>query len=196
MRAKTQFSTQYPHELDDLAEQVGDFIQYWGFKKVHGRIWTHLFVSDHPLDAGDLCKRLKISKALVSMSIADLLEYEVIQEVGKGEQGTLQYCANPDVTRVIFNVLRRRERKLMASIESAHQLLEKSANLDQTGNQGLDSARIHYMGEMISTAKAALETLIAMGPAEGAEITDRFQSMTDVLSLISQTPTQNPQRSK
>jgi len=196
MRAKTQFSTQYPHELDDLAEQVGDFIQYWGFKKVHGRIWTHLFASDHPLDAGDLCKRLKISKALVSMSIADLLEYEVIQEVGKGEQGTLQYAANPDVTRVIFNVLRRRERKMMANIESAHQLLEKSADLDHAASQGLDAARIRYMGDMIGTAKAALETLIAMGPAEETEITDRFKSMSDVLSHLSQTSTQVPNRSR
>jgi DNA-binding transcriptional regulator GbsR (MarR family) len=192
MRAKTQFSTQYPHELDDLAEQVGNFIQYWGFKKVHGRIWTHLFVTDHPLDAGDLCKRLKISKALVSMSIADLLEYEVIQEVGKGDQGTIQYAANPDVTRVIFNVLRRRERKMMANIESAHQLLEKSADIDHASAQGLDSARIRYMGEMIGTAKAALEMLIAMGPAEGAEITDRFKSMSDVLSYLSP---QSPQGS-
>ena len=101
MKAKTKFSIHYPSELDALAEQVGEFIQYWGFKKVHGRIWTHLWLSDHPLDAGDLGKRLQISKALVSMSIADLLEYDVIQEVGRGEQGTTLYRSNPDQTQVI-----------------------------------------------------------------------------------------------
>lgn len=185
MRAKTQFSTEVPHELEDLAEQVGDFIQYWGFKKVHGRIWTHLFLSNHPLDAGDLCKRLNISKALVSMSIADLLEYEVIQEVGKGEQGTLLYRANPDVTRVIFNVLRKRERKMLASVESSHALLVKTAGVDPKASGNLDPERIQYMGEMIRTAQGALETLISFGPGEQeTQITDRFKLMSEGLAQM------------
>ncbi len=167
-----------------MADRVGDFIQYWGFKKVHGRIWTHLFVSDHPLDAGDLCRRLNISKALVSMSIADLLEYEVIQEIGKGEQGTIQYQANPDVTRVIFNVLRKRERKMMSSIQSAQQVLEKASSQGGDASDGLDSKRVVYLGEMIRTAKGALEALIALGPSDDSDITDRFQSMSQAFGAV------------
>ena len=180
MRAKTQFSTEFPTELEALADQVGEFIQYWGFKKVHGRIWTHLFVSNHPLDAGDLCKRLNISKALVSMSIADLLEYEVILEVGKGEQGTTLYSANPDVTHVIFNVLRKRERKMLAAVEAAHALLVKSGN-PGSGSSSLDRERVAYLGEMVGTAQAALEMLISMGPGEVGQITDRFKTMSEAL---------------
>ena len=47
----------YP-ELDELAEFVGEFIQYWGFKRIHGKIWAHLFLSEVPLDATTLVSSL------------------------------------------------------------------------------------------------------------------------------------------
>lgn len=56
-----------PPELEDLANEVGDFICYWGFKKIHGRLWTHIYLARVPLDAGQLMQRLKVSKALISL---------------------------------------------------------------------------------------------------------------------------------
>lgn len=106
-----------PPEMEDVASQIGEFIEYWGFKNVHGRIWTHLFLAETPLDASDIVERLCISKALVSMSISDLLEYEVIQFAGKSERSTVLYKANPNVTSVIVNVLRKRERRMLSRID-------------------------------------------------------------------------------
>ena len=55
-------------QLNKLADEVGELVYNWGLKRVHGRIWTHLFLSNRPLDASDLVKRLDISKALISIS--------------------------------------------------------------------------------------------------------------------------------
>lgn len=117
-----------PPELEDVVNQIGEFTQHWGFKNVHGRIWVHLFLTSEPLDAADLIERLKISKALVSMSINDLIDYDVIQANGKSSRGSTLYRANPDVISVIENVLRKRERHMLSRISTATRLLKKLSN--------------------------------------------------------------------
>src|ERR1700730_8342606 len=96
-----------PPELEELAGEVGDFICYWGFKKIHGRLWTHIYLATLPVDAGQLMQRLKVSKALISLYLHDLLKYDVIIESGKSTRSTQTYVANPEVLDVILNVLRR-----------------------------------------------------------------------------------------
>lgn len=148
-------------ELEEIAEQIGSFIQYWGFKKIHGRIWTHIFLSDYPLDAAELMRRCKISKALASISLRDLLDYRVILESGKTPEGTQGYRANPDIPDVIFGVLRAREKKMLSQIHSAHRLLKNLPNAEVT-SQKLDPARIKSLGEMIEFAENGLEQVLAL----------------------------------
>lgn len=148
-----------PPELEDVASQIGEFIEYWGFKNVHGRIWTHLFLSDHPLDAGELVDRLHISKALVSMSISDLLEYDVIQIAGKGPRGTVTYRANPDVTTVITNILRKRERRMLSRTSSAVRLL-RDLPLESRGNCEFSETRVKALADMVGAAETALDGIL------------------------------------
>ncbi len=150
-------------ELAEVAEQVGTFIQYWGFKRIHGRIWTHLFLAKTPLDAAELMRRCKISKALASISLRDLLEYRVILEAGKTADGTQGYRANPDITDVIFGVLRAREKKMLSQIHSSHRLL-KNLPAGELDKQQLDSERIQALGEMIEFAENGLDTVLALSP--------------------------------
>ena len=168
--------TKLPPELEDLADQIGQFIEYWGFKKVHGRIWTYLYLSRQPLDAAEIRQKMGVSKALVSMSLADLLEYEVIQELGKGSRGTQVYRANPDLSQVIFGVLRKRERKMISQIQAAHRLVSGLKPEDQQVLQ-LDPARLKALGEMIEGARSGLEALMAIGPID-PELVKQFIGMS------------------
>lgn len=121
----------FPPELEELASEVGEFICYWGFKKIHGRIWTHIYLAEQALDAGQLMQRLKVSKALISLSLNDLLKYDVILEAGKSSRGTQTYLPNPDVLDVILNVLRRRERKMLTKAETSHKMLSSLSEESQ-----------------------------------------------------------------
>jgi DNA-binding transcriptional regulator GbsR (MarR family) len=138
-------------ELEELAEQVGEFIRYWGFKKVHGKIWLHLFLSPEPLDAADLMARLKISKALVSMSLQDLIDYRVILPMGKGPKGTLVYQSNPAIMESILNVLRSRERKLLARIQASYKTVRKSSEKE------IDTEKAKVLGQMLDSAESLLD---------------------------------------
>ena len=148
-------------ELQDLAEQVGEFIEYWGFKRVHGRLWTHLYLSAHPMDAAAFMERLGISKALVSMTLSDLLEYEVILRAGKSPRGTELFVANPDTTTVILNVLRSREKRMLGRIEAAFRSL-KSLPARDLASMELDEGRTRSMGDLIQGAEDAIEGIIAL----------------------------------
>lgn len=154
-----------PPELEDLANEVGDFICYWGFKKIHGKIWTHIFLSAQPIDAGQLMQRLAVSKALISLSLNDLLRYDVILESGKSSRGTQTYVANPDVLDVILNVLRRRERKMIAKAETSHKMLS-SLNPESLRRAALSSERIQAIGVIISQAQNALLSLLELSTVD------------------------------
>ena len=149
------------HELQGLADQVGEFIGYWGFKKVHGRIWTHLFLSEQPLDAAQIIERLGISKALVSISLKDLSEYHVISEVGRSARGTTLYTANPQIAEVILNVLRQREKQMLAKIQLAHRGLKELPELARAA-AGVSDTRLAQIEEMIDFAVQSLDQMLGL----------------------------------
>ena len=163
-----------PPELEDVANQVGEFIEYFGFKKVHGRIWTHLFLSPVALDATDLVERLSISKALVSMSIADLLTHEVIEISGKGSRGTSCYRANPQVTKVIMNVLRKRERRMLSRVNASIKLLK-----GVSASKVVASERVESLSTLVTSAEDILDTVLQMGQADFGI----FSSFLDIPAL-------------
>ncbi len=159
-----------PPELDNLANEIGDIICYWGFKKIHGRLWTHIYLSEEALDAGQLMQRLKVSKALISLSINDLLRQEVIIEAAKSPRGTQTYVANPNVLNVIQNVLRRREQKMLARTEASAKQL-RDMNPSSLHEAQLHSSRLHSLTTMIDQAIVALNGLLDLKPVD-------FQSWT------------------
>ena len=160
-------------EVEDLAAQIGEFIHYWGFKRIHGRIWSHLYLAQKPLDAADLVRQMKISKALVSISLRELLDYEVIEEVGKSNRGTHLYRTNPDIMKVILSVLRQREKRILARIQAAQETLERVPQEERTRN-GLSEKHILNLGEIVTRAQLALEGFVAMRSVDFGDWREAF----------------------
>lgn len=111
------------NEINQFAEEVSELLYNWGFKRVHGRIWTHLYLSERALDASDLVKRLDISKALISISLRELLDFEIITEIGKSPKGTNLYQTNPNLTQVFVHIMKKREQALLARLQLAQEKL-------------------------------------------------------------------------
>lgn len=144
-----------PAELLRLSEEIGRFIHYWGFKQVHGRIWTQLYLSEEALDAAELMSRLGISKALVSMSLAELVEHDVVVESSKGPRGTLLYKANPDVVDVILKVVRRREKEMLAHAREAIDSVD-ALPAETRERWKLSSERLGSLSEFVQSAQEVL----------------------------------------
>jgi DNA-binding transcriptional regulator GbsR (MarR family) len=138
-------------ELKELARLVGDFIEYWGFKAVQGRMWCYLYMTKEPLNSRQLAQLLEISPALVTQSAQVLLEYRVILEAEKGANGVLRFQANPNVNEAISAVLSQRESAMLAQVAVAQKSLSKMHYAD------LDSARVKQVGQWVGLARQLLE---------------------------------------
>lgn len=147
-------------EALELARQIGLFMEYWGFKQIHGRVWTLMFLSPNPIDANFLQKHLEISKALTSMTLKDLLHYNVIVEIEKGQPGTQKYRINENITEVILDVIRRRELKLLNETMAGYKALEAAQK--KSASEDIDPNRLKDLGQMIDTSLALLTSMTSL----------------------------------
>ncbi|MFQ5825270.1 MAG: GbsR/MarR family transcriptional regulator [bacterium] len=106
----------FEEKKQQLAESVGTFIKYWGFKEIHGRIWVHVYLSNNPITAKELTKTLGVTKGLVSTALSELIAYQVIEKVNIGNVKSPGYQSNTDLVQVISNILRNRELKMTTKI--------------------------------------------------------------------------------
>lgn len=149
-----------PSEIKQLADQVGSFIQYWGFKKIHGQVWAHIWLSQKPIDATTLVKRLHVSKALVSLAIKDLMKYEVVKVSGQGDRRKILLVPNTDVQTVISNVLKLREDRMLCALAESQEKVE-GLSPHTKEHFGLCTERLEQMKWMTSMAQLALGTLVS-----------------------------------
>jgi DNA-binding transcriptional regulator GbsR (MarR family) len=144
-------------ELQELSLSIGDFIRYWGFRRIHGAIWTQLYLSQFPLSCSQLVKNLGLSKALISPALEELCHYKLIEEVPSHNDKTKIYQAASNVNDVIKKILKTREKIMMKEI--THHF---SKFLDKTSqNDLLDQNRIQNLQEMIMSANLLLELIVS-----------------------------------
>jgi DNA-binding transcriptional regulator GbsR (MarR family) len=162
--SKKETSANLLAELSELEKQVGNFMQHWGFKKIHGRIWVHLYTSNQALDSISLMKRLNVSKGLMSLALRELLEFDVIKTQSVGKHGSVFYEANLDLTQVITHVLRQREAAMMKSTLGCLAKLMKFKKND-IQKLGLNYERIENINQLTMTAHSTLQMLISQSAA-------------------------------
>ncbi len=145
--------------LQDLSNAVGDFIRYWGFRRIHGQLWTQIYLSKEPLSGAELMRNLAVSKALVSPALAELENYNLIQAI-EVDGRTKRYKAHPDVFKVIRDILKNRERKLILEAQKNFEALNKTVQSASEASQLIDVERLQKTGEMISMALVAADLII------------------------------------
>ncbi|MBX9767093.1 MAG: hypothetical protein K2X47_07475, partial [Bdellovibrionales bacterium] len=145
--------------LRRLSLSVGDFIRYWGFRRIHGAIWTQLYLSSVPLSCADLTDRLGLSKALISPALGELCKYGLISDAPAPNEKTKVYLATENITDVVQRVLKNREAKMLKRIVSDFSSFE----LTDASSADLNPTRIKALGEMIASAYLILESILDNG---------------------------------
>ncbi len=143
-------------KIQQFSSLVGDFIRYWGFRKIHGQIWAAIYLSRSPLSGIDLVKILDVSKALVSPALKELEDEGLIFQTKSENSKTKRYEAEENVTEVIHNVLKRRERPMLDRISKKFEALKNH----QGSEQYLDPLRLNNVDTMIQTAQMGLIFLL------------------------------------
>lgn len=149
----------------EVCAAVGAFIESWGFRSIHGRVWTLLALSSRPLSQSEVAERLKVSRSLVHLAVAELTELALVRQVGP--QRNAPYEARMDVWPTITGVLRQREWML---IETARVALEAlRVELEARPRAGYELRRVEVLLLMTELAQAALRGLFALSIPESLE---------------------------
>jgi DNA-binding transcriptional regulator GbsR (MarR family) len=156
---KNKKKAEMPSEYYQVLKNVGSFMEYWGFKAVHGKIWACIFLAKDPVDANFIISQLQLSKAAISLGIKDLLYYNVILEVEKEGPSTQKYVSNPDLVDVICNVLRQREKKMLQTIVGFSKSLSEKTTSSESG---LDAQRVQQLKKMSEQAHTILDQILQM----------------------------------
>ncbi len=154
-----KLSKPLPKDLIELEKVIGQFMEYWGFKSIHGRIWAHIYTSKEPLDSIELMKRLRVSKGLMSMAMRELIQYEVVKADHVGRHGSTFYVSNPDLLKVITGVLRIRETKMIVQAQKACEALQK-LKLNEMESAGLEPQKIQTVLDLTLSAKFLLDAFL------------------------------------
>ncbi len=150
-----------PVQLNRLAEQIGKYTEHWGFKKIHGMIWTHIYLSTGPISAQELISRLNVSKALVSLSIKDLLQFRLILQTDESKNKKNKfYVANLAVSEVLAAVVQMRELVMLKGVQGEFENL--AAARDEILRNDLSIDRIANLSTMISGLEGKLNALATL----------------------------------
>ncbi|HZV02331.1 MAG TPA: MarR family transcriptional regulator [Planctomycetota bacterium] len=95
--------------IQAVAETIGQLVEFWGFKRIMGRLWTVVYLSPEPLSVKDLAQRLQVSVSLVSMTVNELLQWGCLRRaLAPGSRADL-YEAETNLWKMLSKVLKERE---------------------------------------------------------------------------------------
>ncbi len=150
-----------------VSDAVGRLMEFWGFKRNMGRVWTVLFLSDEPQTAADLRDKLELSAGAVSMTVSELARWGVVKKVWvKGDRRD-HFAAEGNLWKMISRVLNERERaEILESIDAMEEALEylaaKARSDDPTvrARAAVQRERIEQLLSLARLGKQLLESLV------------------------------------
>lgn len=144
-----------------VCDAVGDFIAYWGFRQIHGRVWTYLALRKVPVSQSEVARTLGVSRALVHSAIHELNNLGLVLPVGEGR--TARWQARIDVWPVITDVLRDREWQLIDTARlSLEACIEEAELAAQEGEIEFDINRMRVLLSLTEMAGRFLRFLVAL----------------------------------
>ena len=151
-----------------VSDVVGRLIEFWGFKRNMGRIWSVLYLSLDPLSAEDLRELLKLSSGAVSMTLSELQRWGVVRKVWvQGERKDF-YTAEVQLWRMISRVFSEREKaEIKFAIDAFEEALRdldvKRRSLDPATREraSLQYARIEQLLELARLGQTLLDALLS-----------------------------------
>ena len=146
-----------------VADAVGALMEFWGFRRQLGRVWTVLFLSERPLAAPELCERLRISTGLLSMSLGELRRWGVVHAVDVPGDRKEHFQAETHVWRMVARVLREREKVVveaaLTAFEGALADLRAAASDGEPAVKAVARFRARRLEHLADLSRSALHLL-------------------------------------
>jgi len=185
--SKSAYDDQLEHRVMDVCAAVGDFIEYWGFKSIHGRVWAIIALSREPLVQVQIAQQLGVSRSLVSGVISELVERGLVRPVD--ERRNSPYVAVTEFWPTVASVLRTREWMLLERTRQALEGLvaeaERVSDSGQADRYNLTRAR--SLLALTEAGQSLLRLVIGFPAGSGAErVTGWLRNVTGLVRRLRQ----------
>ncbi len=115
------------------ADAMGRLMEFWGFRRHMGRIWTVLYLSPEPMTTLALSETLQLSSSAVSLSLAELVRWGAVRKTWRPGERKDFYEAETSVWKLLRRVYERRELNLIR--EAIEAFAEARKHLDDAPSQ-------------------------------------------------------------
>jgi HTH-type transcriptional regulator, glycine betaine synthesis regulator len=166
--------------VDLAAETMGELIAFWGFKASMGRIWTVLYLSPNPLTADAIAERTGLSAGAVSMGLADLKQWGVVDRATVPGDRKRHFRAETDVWGIVRRIFRERELRLVG--RAMHRFEEASARIRTALESNPDDEELRFilgrlqgLWSLASIGYRMVETFAEIGTMSLAPIRDALR---------------------
>ena len=151
-----------------VSDIVGRLIEFWGFKRNMGRVWSVLYLSPDPLSAEDLRHLLRLSSGAVSMTLSELSRWGVVKKVWvQGERKDF-FVAEVHLWKMISRVFSEREKiEIVSAVEAfegalrALERISRTAEGEKRARAELQKERITRLLELARLGQGLLDALLA-----------------------------------
>jgi len=140
------------------ADAMGRLMEFWGFRRHMGRLWTILYLSPEPMTTAELSDTLQLSSSAVSLSLGELVRWGAVRKTWLPGERKDFYRAESNVWKLLRRVYERRELNLVR--EASDAFLDAQRFLDEARDQldGRDRERVEYMRKRVSRLRALTKT--------------------------------------
>ncbi len=146
----------------EVADTIGRLMEFWGFKRPMGRMWTLLYLSPAPLGAAELGEQLKMSAGAVSMTLNELLKWGAVKKSWRPGERRDFYEAETSIGKLVQRVLRERELELVRQFGEA--LGNADAALPRAAADSppdFKRERVHELQRLAQLGETLLTALVA-----------------------------------
>lgn len=120
-RVKDTSDVEGPGTLTDwealVVDAVGNTIDFWRFKRNHGRTWALLYLRGRPLSAAEIQETLGLSKGAVSMVTREIEQWGVVRRVRAPGDATWRFNAETDLMKMVRRVIEEREAAFVSRVK-------------------------------------------------------------------------------
>jgi DNA-binding transcriptional regulator GbsR (MarR family) len=129
-------------------------MEFWGFRRHMGRLWTVLYLSPDPMTTAELSDTLRLSSSAVSLSLGELVRWGAVRKTWRPGERKDFYQAESSVWKLLRRVYERRELNLIR--EAIDAFADAQRHLDETRAllSVRDRRRVDFMRKRLSRLSA------------------------------------------
>ena len=148
----------------DVADTIGRLMEFWGFKRPMGRVWTLLYLAPEPLGAAESGDELRMSSGAGSMALAELLKWGAVKKTWRPGERRDYYEAETTIGRLVQRVLRERELVLIQEFAEALEAAERRLSVTESNDEArivFKRGRLQELRTLANLGESLLSALVS-----------------------------------